>query len=422
MGCKTVLDERVIQAAVEKRVAEVEGDCCPLPLRKTRFLSFSEMLSEPLTPNWLIGGYLTAEALAVLYGESTAMKSFLALDMGLCIASGTAWHGAKIVQSGPVAYIAAEGGVEMRKRLKAWALKHGTTVPPLFFTLPESVPLSDPAEFDRLVAELEDIAKRHGPLRLIVFDTLARTLGGLDENSSRDMGAYVAALDRLKSIFKCSVLVVHHAGLADTRRARGSSALRAAVEWEMLLEIQRDVRRLSFTKSKDFEPPAPLVFRPKQIGVGCADPTTGDEVTSCVLELAEAQVVEDASPKLRWGTRIGLETLRAMVKDAQGGRVRLVEWRAEAKKRQISTSEEVRGRNQACQRAMEHMVALGLAEVNDDFCWLAGTGGTAGTEGNNSRLFQGEQGGTDGTHPYRGVPSVPTPKNRTVPRSKENRV
>ena len=41
---------------------------------------------EPL--DWLIDGYLEANSLVVLYGPSGSTKTFLALHMGLSIATG----------------------------------------------------------------------------------------------------------------------------------------------------------------------------------------------------------------------------------------------------------------------------------------------------------------------------------------------
>lgn len=391
-----------IRAAVAGRTKQIQAEAPGVSRQAKRFLSLAEMLAEPVAPDWLINGFLTADTLAMVYGESTAMKSFVALDMGLCIATGTPWHGAKVSRPGPVAYVAAEGGVGMRKRIRAWATEHKLTTPAPFFTLPEPAALPDGPDMDALLAGLEEIVAQHGPLRLIVLDTLARTFGGLDENSSRDMGVYVAALDRLRLTFKCAVMVIHHTGLAAPQRARGSSVLRAALDWEMSLEVKDEVRTLTVTKAKDYEAPAPRGFKPKSVGIGWPDPATGNELTSCVLELTEATVAFGKGPKLKPKERIALETLESLAKDAKGGRIHIDVWREEAKRRGISTSTEKRARNKACKEAIESLLETGLVETFDDFYWLAGT---AGTSGNSSRPFQG---GEPGTLPFRGVPVVPT--------------
>ena len=45
---------------------------------------------------------------------------------------------------------------------------------------------------------------------LIVLDTLARTFGDGDEKAARDMGGFVASVDRLRAETGAHVAVVHH--------------------------------------------------------------------------------------------------------------------------------------------------------------------------------------------------------------------
>jgi putative DNA primase/helicase len=70
-------------------------------------------------PEWLIDGILPANKLSVVYGASGTGKSFLALDWGLSIATGTGWQGNRVKQGG-VAYIAAEKGPGYKHRIQAW--------------------------------------------------------------------------------------------------------------------------------------------------------------------------------------------------------------------------------------------------------------------------------------------------------------
>jgi hypothetical protein len=95
------------------------------------------MLAEPRPTDWLLRGYLEAETLACLFGESGTMKSFLALDMGLCIASGLPWHGRDVPLAGPVVYVAGEGFRGLSRRIKAWLVAHHLTG--------EGLPLMSPA-------------------------------------------------------------------------------------------------------------------------------------------------------------------------------------------------------------------------------------------------------------------------------------
>ncbi|RNI20619.1 AAA family ATPase [Paracoccus pantotrophus] len=110
------------------------------------------------------------------------------------------------------------------------------------------------------VAELrEAIAALPEPPILVVLDTLARNFGGGDENSTKDMSAFIAAADSLKADHAdCAVLIVHHSGHAEKQRARGAMALKGALDVEYRLEGSNSGLVLTNTKMKDEEPPKPL--------------------------------------------------------------------------------------------------------------------------------------------------------------------
>jgi hypothetical protein len=65
---------------------------------------------------------------------------------------------------------------------------------------------------------------------LIVIDPLARYMEGADENSSKDMGAAVAALSRIQHSTGATNLVLHHTGKDTSRGERGHSSLRASAD------------------------------------------------------------------------------------------------------------------------------------------------------------------------------------------------
>ena len=98
------------------------------------------------------------------------------------------------------------------------------------------------------------------PFSLIVIATVARALGGLDENSAKDAGLLLAAAERLRDTFDCSVLLIHHTGKDENRGARGSSALLAGVDaaFEVRAEAEVLVVTLRCEKMKDADPPPPI--------------------------------------------------------------------------------------------------------------------------------------------------------------------
>ena len=357
------------RAAEKPQEAPAEDE----PRRAFRLLDLSEMLAEPRPTAWLLRDYLEAEALACLFGASGSMKSFVALDMGLSIASGLPWQGVDVPQAGPVVYVAGEGFRGLSRRIKAWLWAHHLTGEGLpFHVASEVVQFLDPASVEAATSAITDLAERP---RLIVIDTLARCFGA-DENSTQDMSAFIAALDRLRARFGCAVLVVHHSGLAERDRARGASALRAALDWEYRLDVRDDTRVLTCTKVKDHDVPADMAFEADTVPTGWTDPETGDPIGSLVLR--QVGVPSRKGRALTGAKRIALEALR----DACGaeGRAHIEKWRAEAYRRGVSASEEPRAKRQAFQRAVAALVESDHVETEADFYWPRGTRGTFGEQ------------------------------------------
>src|SRR5262245_2170784 len=84
---------------------------------------------------------------------------------------------------------------------------------------------------------------------------------GADENSIQDIGIIVAHLDRIRRAAGSCVLVVHHAGKDIANGARGSTALRAAVNTELEVAGTDDQIMVKVTKQKDAPEAPPLRFR-----------------------------------------------------------------------------------------------------------------------------------------------------------------
>ena len=144
-----------------------------LPRQIVDFISFKEMINRKVQTEALIKG-LDRRAINSLFGETGLMKTFVAIDAGLCIASGKDWHGHK-VNSGPVFYICGEGFAGVSKRLKAWKLKHPDVTDSIpFFTSNNSVDISDPDCVQQVVKIIQAMSDQHGQPALVIIDTLNR--------------------------------------------------------------------------------------------------------------------------------------------------------------------------------------------------------------------------------------------------------
>ncbi len=336
-----------------------EGPAVRAPLgRGFRFLRANDLLAVPRVPNWLIRGYLEANNLLVLFGESGSMKSFVALDLSLCVATGLSWHGHAIPSPGPVFYIAGEGFHGIGKRIKAWTVAHGVGGDMPLFVSNEAAQFLDANHAREVADAVGAMATEHGAPRLIVVDTLNRCFGPGDENSSSDMTAFVTALDRLRERFACTVMVVHHSGLTATNRSRGSSVLRAAADVEYRLDAKEATRTLVCTKSKDHEPPQNMAFVPKDVGTGWRDPEDGAEVKSCILEQVDTVKCVSDINRLPAAQQVAMDALVAVC-TVSGGPCHVTLWRAEAYKKGISTGGDD-ARQKAFKRASEALGSLGL--------------------------------------------------------------
>ena len=214
---------------------------------KRKLLTLDDLRNLP-DPTWAIEGIIPAGVLSVMFGPSGSGKSFTALDMALSTAAGVPWMG-RTVAPGPVLYVAAEGRRGIPAREDAWHLAHADCDASSIRFLDEAVSLLDEREVSAILA---DIAELPAVPTLIVIDTLARCFGLGDENSTRDMGMFVAGAERLRRATGATVLIVHHTGKVG-QVERGNSALRAAVDTMIGVTAEDTVIKMQCEKQKDAE-------------------------------------------------------------------------------------------------------------------------------------------------------------------------
>jgi hypothetical protein len=245
------------------------------------FITLAKDLGEVEAPNWLIKTRLVMDSLAVIYGPSGAGKTFIALDMALHVASSNMYHGMQ-VNAGNVLYVAGEGQAGIRKRIRAWCLHNQVDAENVQLGVTsQPVPMLDARAVEELSVQIGKTMPGSN-LKMIVIDTLNRNFGDGDENSTRDMTGFIEQLDNLRLMYQCCVVVVHHSGLNENARARGSSALRAALDTELRVNAPKDhpgFVTLTCTKQKDAEAFAPTWFKTPEVELGLVD---GEMVTSLV--------------------------------------------------------------------------------------------------------------------------------------------
>lgn len=247
-----------------------------------------EQLDEPGPEHaHVVDGLITVGDKSVLGGASQSGKSFLAIHMAMCIATGMNFFDRKILTPGLVIYQAGEGGRGIKKRFRAWrqhfGLARDAKVP--VYILQSKVDIhSHEGDTGKLIAEVQGISRLYNmPVVALFIDTLAKASGMADENSGRDMGVVMANVDRIAdAVPGCHVCLVHHMNAGGTK-LRGHTSVYAGVDQVMLVtkDPESKLRTMTLDKQKDDEDGAKILFELLQVELGNR-PVDGKPITSCV--------------------------------------------------------------------------------------------------------------------------------------------
>jgi len=219
-----------------------------------RLLSVNHILNLH-DPPWLVDRILPAASLGMLWGPSNVGKSFVALDLACAVAADLPWLGQKVA-AGPVVYIAGEGLLGQKRRIRAWLHYHefDTAVLDDLHFVAEPIQLQEEQAADRIIG----LTKAVSP-SLVVIDTLAASSLGVDEDKTMGIGPILHTLQTVRKKLHTAILVVHHTGWAGEHE-RGASALRATMDLSMELKgddekVKRRTprKRLICRKQRDAE-------------------------------------------------------------------------------------------------------------------------------------------------------------------------
>lgn len=352
-----------------------------------KFRSAYSLTQHPSKSNWLIKPYFDIGSLAELFAEPGNMKTFLALDVGLSVASGIPYHGLPVRKSGIVFYIAGEGFHGIPKRLQAWSLAHDVDLKDIpLFVSERPAQFLDDASAKEVILAIEELKTQHGKPIFVVIDTLNRNFGPGDEKDNADMTKFIIAIDTaIRLRYDCTVLILHHPPLNDSKRGRGASALLGALDWAYSLKKDGEVLTLSNTKVKDHEPPPNICFKPEIISLpGWIDEEDGQTMTSCVLKKVDGKSTQknDNKPELTPPQKVAYDCLLKLCEaDCSNGSegVHIDNWRSAAYAAGISSSSKQDTKKRAFQRALDELRAQNLIKVFNDYWKPCGTRDIDGT-------------------------------------------
>lgn len=271
------------------------------------------------------------------------------------MATGTSYHGAEAAK-GLVIMSAGEGHRGIPRRVKAWRHQHSQERNRVPFALTNrATDLFDPASLNSFCEEVNELMQVLGAPKLMIIDTVARHMGGKDENNAQDMGDLVKIADRLKQIYQCAIMLVHHTGHNNQDRARGSTAFKGALDTEILVKPQGDHDLLvSCEKQKDGPE-----FDQMQFVKVSIEPAV-------VLQQVE---ISRYKTKLSDGEQLAMDTFHEATKgNAASAGVALDDWRPFFNERH--TGDNQNSKNTAFSRARKNLVNKGLLKCQNDIYYL----------------------------------------------------
>lgn len=344
------------------------------PITPIKVMTINEVMSMEPVP-WLVDKMIPTHSMAMVYGSPGSGKTFLALDMALHIANGVSWHGLD-VEKGQVFYIAGEGVGGLRKRLKAWHLHHKREASDQCLIIPQSVGLLEDQAIDDLITTIHQL--KTDKIQLVIFDTVARCMAG-DENSAQDMGQAIKSMDRIRDVFKCTVMPVHHSGKDRDRGARGSTAMIGAVDVSLRVDRQESIVAVLTEKQKDAEAYKPMRF--KSVVVDLDTELDLGEETSIVLQYTD-EVQQQTEKRLSPAQQLCLEALKEAIDakgqymDGKGKCVTEAVWREYAYARALAETPEAK--RKAFYRSAKSLQIAGHLQKWEDYVWIGdGTYGTS---------------------------------------------
>ena len=350
--------------------------------------AWDDIEDEPV--EWLVQGVIPQRSFVALYAPPASFKSFVALDIAECIATGRPFLGNQISKRGAVLYIAGEGHGGIGTRIKALKIHHGTPEgTPVYFLRRQVNLRSSQTDLKDLVAAIDDLKAIHEiHFEMIIIDTLARAFGGGNENASEDMGAFITAAGAIQGKYECSLLVVHHAGKDATKGLRGHSSLLGAVDTELeIIRIegaQPPKGILHISKQKDGEDGQRIGFKMVEVTTGSSGIVDFEGASSLAVEADEEMDTDrpnQAIPPNRTGAgmnqRLALSCLHDAIKKfgemqvVDGMRnkcIKIDQWRDEFKKR-MGSDVMPATLNKAWYRVKADLADLQKVIIYGELCW-----------------------------------------------------
>jgi len=223
---------------VRKAVNEILAEANGFSLVLNNAFTAEELMAKVFPePKWIVPGVLP-EGATILAGSPKTGKSWMALGIGVAVASGGTALGGKLVEQGSVLYLALEDNPRrLQGRLKKVLAGEK---PPRNLVLTDRWPRLGEGGLEAIEAWLIS----HSDARLVIVDTLEKIRPkGAGRNVNREDYEAVEPLLSLAAKYNVAVFVVHHLrkGSADDPldEVSGSHGLTGGVDGVLVLKRER---------------------------------------------------------------------------------------------------------------------------------------------------------------------------------------
>lgn len=211
-------------------------------------------LSERPPIEYIVERLIAESSVNVWFGQWGAKKTWAAIDLAVCVASGKPWLGMATKPCNVLIVDEESGDTRLANRIKdvmrgELGEMADASVPIKSVSLAQFNLLKNSDDADlltRLVLELD--------AKLVIIDALADVMLGGDENAVKDTQPVFANLRFIAELTGAAFIVIHHANKLGGYR--GSSAIAGAIDTLLSVESKQDDGLITFKteKMRDGEP------------------------------------------------------------------------------------------------------------------------------------------------------------------------
>jgi hypothetical protein len=216
----------------------------------------------------LVEGMLMQNENICLVGPPKSGKTFVALDIALSITAGEPVLGKlPVKRQGAVVYLTAEGKAGFKRRIKAWRqarkIDPGKSLP---FYFKAAVPMTAQGATEAKIFVGGIRGQVGGPV-LVIVDTMARSLGIMNENDASSASAYLNLTEEIRAGLDTTLLTLAHASdkPGAALQIRGSSGFGAGFDsvWTLRMDKSNRTAKMAafYMKDGDESDFGPFCFR-----------------------------------------------------------------------------------------------------------------------------------------------------------------